>query len=240
MATELAGSRAELMRAEQVQTAVVRTLQAEEVYPTATPDEVPAGESSITYLTPQALFLPTETKTQRPIATESALQLPQPTATPPLSSTVPTPTSPSEVPPTPTSTNAVPPTPTSSSIPPTATPEPDPCAGLNHSNFSLQGDEVSWKLTNNGATEMKITRLVLDWPAANSILKKVRFGGSQIWNSGDSTPPSDIQGDWKGSSSWRNLAADSSEILSFEFSSPAAASDYDLTVEFDGVCAISD
>ena len=46
MSTELAGSRAKLMRAEQVQTAVVLTLQAAEAYPSATPSAM-AGDLSL-------------------------------------------------------------------------------------------------------------------------------------------------------------------------------------------------
>ncbi len=114
MSTELAGSRAELMRAEQVQTAVVLTLQAAEAYPSETPSAL-AGDSSneevgVTYLTPQALFLP------------------EPSDTP-----LPSPTTP------PTAVSTLSPSPTPSAIPPSPTSVADSCSGLSIGAFEVNG-----------------------------------------------------------------------------------------------------
>ncbi|MFQ5923896.1 MAG: serine/threonine-protein kinase, partial [Anaerolineales bacterium] len=168
MSTELAGSRAELMRAEQVQTAVVSTLLASasqtESTPTPAIGESFAGvtpTSGITYLTPQALFTPAPSKTPLPTATAPA------TAAPTKS-------------------------PTASTIPPSPTSVADACTGLSSGSFAIDGSDVTWQLANDGPDGITLTRLVLNWPNANIKLKKIRLGGSQIWNKGDDAPATEI------------------------------------------------
>lgn len=98
---------------------------------------------------------------------------------------------------------------------------------------------MSWELSNGGSDGVLITRLVLDWPDSNSSLKKIRLDGSQIWNSGDDSPDSDIQSGWKGNLDWRVLYPGPAQTLSFEFSATAASSGYSLSVEFNNGCEIS-
>jgi len=211
MSTELAGSRAELMRAEQVQTAVVLTLQAAEAYPSQTPSAL-TGDSSnegegVTYLTPQALFVP------------EASDTPVPSATSP-----------------PTATSTLLPAPTASAIPPSPTPVADNCLGLSIGAFELNGSEATWQLVNDSSGGSTLTVLVLDWPSANANLKKVRLDGSLIWNQGDDAPETDIQNGWKGN---RNLPAGATKILLFEFGATANPSNYSLDLEFDSGCRLS-
>jgi len=211
MSTELAGSRAELMRAEQVQTAVVLTLQAAEAYPSATPTGL-SGDSAleevgITYLTPQALFLP------------------EPSSTP-----LPSPTTP------PTVASTLSPSPTASTIPPSPTAVADSCSGLSISGFELAGSEAIWQLVNNSSGGRTLSGLVLNWPSANSSLKKVRLGGSLIWNQGDDAPETDIQNGWKGN---RKLPAGVTKTLLFEFGASANPSSYSLDLEFDSGCQLT-
>jgi serine/threonine protein kinase len=211
MATELAGSRADLMRAEQVQTAVVLTLQAADVYPSATPfvsvGEDSTEEEGITYLTPQALYVPSSTNTP----------MPSPTSLPTAASTIP-------------------PSPTASAIPPSPTTVVDSCNSLSIGSFDPDGSKVTWQLTNGGSEGLTLTRLVLDWPSANSSLKKVRLGGSLIWNQGDDAPETDIQGGWKGN---RSLPAGVVKTLLFEFGASAEPTSYSLDLEFDSGCKIT-
>ncbi len=211
MSTELAGSRAELMRAEQVQTAVVLTLQAAEAYPWATPSAseggAPAEDVSITYLTPQVLYMPSSTNTP----------IPSPTTRP-------------------TTVSTLSPSPTASAIPPSPTSVADSCSGLSSGSFEVDGSEVSWQLTNNGSEGWTLTRLILNWPSANSSLKKVRLGGSLIWNQGDDASETDIQSGWKGN---RSLPDGVAKTLSFEFSADAEPAGYGLDLEFDNDCQLS-
>jgi hypothetical protein len=80
-----------------------------------------------------------------------------------------------------------------------------------------------------------MTGLVLDWPSANSRLKKVRLDGSLIWNQGDDAPETEIQNGWKGN---RNLSAGVTKTLVFEFSASANPSSYSLDLEFDSGCQL--
>jgi len=76
----------------------------------------------------------------------------------------------------------------------------------------------------------------LDWPSANSSLKKVRLGGSLIWNQGDDAPETEIQSGWKGN---RNLPAGAGKTLSFEFNAGAQTASYNLDLEFSSGCQLT-
>ena len=99
----------------------------------------------------------------------------------------------------------------------------------------VNGSEASWEIVNGGLSGVKLSRILLDWPAVNLELKKVRLAGTLIWNAGDNSPATDIQSGWKGS---RSLAAGAAKELSFEFGTAAASSGYSLVVEFDNGCQI--
>jgi serine/threonine protein kinase len=227
MSTELAGSRADLMEAEQVQTAVMATLIASSDLGQMTPGPTstdhpgaasPTSDAGVRVLTPVSLSTP------HPTATVTA-SLAGPTPTPVLASPGPTATNTSGPSSTPAPSNT-----------PTDVPLIDPCAGLISSGLMVNGSEVSWEIVNGGLSGVSISRILLDWPGANLELKKIRLAGSQIWNAGDSIPPTDIQSGWKGN---RSLSAGAAKELNFEFGAAAATSGYDLLVEFDSGCQIS-
>jgi serine/threonine-protein kinase len=224
MSTELAGSRAELMRAEQVQTAVVLTLQAAEAYPSATPlaseGGAPTEEVGTTFLTPESLFMPTPSKTPLPTPI-----MPTPSKTP-----LPTPTAVA------TAAPIISPSPTPSANPPSPTPAIDFCAGISIGGFAVNGSKAIWQLANGGSEGVTLSKLVLDWPSVNGTLKKVRLGGSLIWNQGDDAPETDIQSGWKGN---RSLPAGAAKTLSFEFGAGAEPASYSLDLEFDSGCELS-
>lgn len=226
MSTELAGSRADLMEAEQVQTAVMATLIASGDLDPITPGPTSSGstestppttDAGVRVLTPFSLSTPVPTAT----ATPSGVG---PTSTQSVPSTGPTATNTSG----PTSSPA--PSSTLTDVPPI-----DPCAGLISVGFMVNGSDVGLEIVNGGLSGVSISRILLDWPAANLELKKVRLAGTLIWNAGDSAPATDIQSDWKGN---RSLAAGAAKELSFEFGAAAASSGYSLLVEFDTGCQI--
>ena len=108
---------------------------------------------------------------------------------------------------------------------------------LANGGVGISGNEVGWEITNGASsTAITITRITLDWPAANDEIKKVRLGEATIWTKRDDAPPTDIQGDWAGN---RVLVGGESKSLKFEFTAQPALSGYDLTVEFDAGCQIS-
>ena len=227
MSTALAGSRADLMEAEQVQTAVMATLIASSDPGQSTPGSTsseqaaavtPAIDPGVRALTPVSLSTPAPTAT-------ATVSLAGPTPTPVVAS------------PGPTATNT--PGPTSTLAPsstPTYVPSIDPCAGLISAGFTVNGSEVSWEVVNGGLSSVSISRILLDWPAVNLELNKVRLAGSLIWNAGDNSPATDIQSGWKGN---RALSAGAAKELLFEFSTGAAGSGYSLLVEFDNGCQIA-
>jgi len=103
--------------------------------------------------------------------------------------------------------------------------------------FELNGSEATWQLVNDSSGGRTLTGLVLNWPSANASLKKVRLGGSLIWNQGDDAPETNIQNGWKGNS---NLpAGPPNKILLFEFSATANPSSYSLDLEFDSGCQLT-
>jgi serine/threonine protein kinase len=226
MSTELAGSRADLMEAEQVQTAVMATLIASGDFGQSAP-----GPTS----TDQTGTAPPTSDAGVRVLTPLSLSTPGPTATPTASPAGPTPTSVlASAGPTATTSFVPTATPAPSSSP-TDVPPIDPCAGLIGVGFMVNASEASWEIGNGSTSGLTISRIVLDWPASNLELKKIRLSGSLIWNTGDDTPATDIQSGWKGN---RSLAAGAAKELSFEFGTAAAASGYDLLVEFDSGCQI--
>jgi serine/threonine-protein kinase len=254
MSTELAGSRAELMQAEQVQTAVIQTLEAAgSIGVSSTPTGgVKPTDAFALFLTPVSLQTPVPTRTPTtigppPTTTWTATTGPSPTwsptveassttapsVTPALSATPgPSATPPASATPTPTSTWSSTPT-----LPPTATPTVDVCSLLGSSSLGVSGKVVSLDITNDGAASVTISHAFLDWPVANGSLRKVRLGGSLLWNAVDSSPPSDVV-PYKGNPTISG--GGTTKKLSFEFEVTAAGTGYDLQVELVGIgCQIN-
>lgn len=118
---------------------------------------------------------------------------------------------------------------------PVSTPTADVCSSLAHGAIGISDREVSWEISNDGSAAVTVTHIVFDWPEVNEGLKKVRLSESTIWNKRDDFPATDIQSDWLGN---RVLLGGESKHLKFEFVVPAAASGYDLFVEFDAGCQL--
>jgi len=212
MSSEMAGSQSGLMGPEQLQTAVVGTLMAAESLPTAT-------------LSPALIGSPESADPT--MVGEAATLAPNPTAV----ATNPPPTQrPS---PLPSLVLSATPLPSATPIP---TSTPDVCSSLAHGDIEISNKEVSWEISNGGSAAITITHVVLDWPVLNEELKKVRLSDSAIWNKRDDFPATDIQSDWLGN---RVLLGGESRPLKFEFVVAAAASGYDLLVEFDAGCQIT-
>ena len=101
----------------------------------------------------------------------------------------------------------------------------------------MAGNTVSWDVTNDSTSEVRIDRIELDWPSGNVELDRIRLGGSSIWNGSDGAPPSDISSGWSGN---RKLDGGESKPLRFEFTLvlpvPGA---YDLQIYLDVGCQLS-
>lgn len=252
MSTELAGTQADLMPADQIQTAVAATLLAgagagTPVPPTEAQAAQP-GDPTTVALTPISTSLPSFGPGATPNATASASATPQssalplenPSETPTASQTpVPSPTDSPSATPTPTSTH----TPTRTPTPvPTNTPQPSPtqdyCQALGLSGFNVDGKTVSWTVANGNTTGRQITRITLDWPdPPNTELKKIWLDNSMIWNEADPTPPTTADSNWKGS----RWIPEGNTALRFDFESTAAplGALYELELELEGGCEIS-
>lgn len=133
------------------------------------------------------------------------------------------------------------PTSTPTLIPPTSTPTltfipsatEDPCLMISLGGFEVDDDAASWAVTNTGSVTVIITRIVLNWPASNGALDRIRFDSSSIWNGNDEAPPSDINSGWTGN---RALVGGTTKDLIFEFTSAAQSSGYDLDLTLNGDC----
>ena len=261
MSTELAGSQADRLQAEQIQTAVVATLLAAGVLSDGGPGSAPLPALTLIEPTPTAPILgvnfltPISLSTPLPDAASPTPTFSSPTSSPqpPISLSTPLPDAASPTPafssptasPQPTFTSA----PTAAALPgntsvpttaplPTATPLPaaDGCSGLALAGLELNQHTASWAASNAGSAAETISHILLEWPASNAELKKVRLDGPVIWKVGDPSPPTDIAGDWQGN---RTIGANTARKLSFEFSADAAAAGYNLLVEFTSGCRLT-
>ncbi|MCI0855001.1 MAG: serine/threonine protein kinase [Chloroflexi bacterium] len=240
LSTELAGSMS--ASDEEIELAVVQTLasgefavaEIEGVEGTSfnsfssatTPTSVVASEGQVVSPTPASTEALASTSVS-PSATPGVIPTtPSPGQTPTAGST-PTPsTAPTETP------TPIPPT-----ISPTLTFAPfateDACSMISLGGFGVDDEAASWSVTNTGSGTVIITRIVLDWPAGNGALDRIRFGSSSIWNGNDETPPSDVDSGWTGN---RKLGGGSSKDLKFEFTSEAQGTGYDLELTLNSDC----
>jgi hypothetical protein len=191
--------------------------------PSATP-----APSALPSTTPAPGTSPSHTSTSRPGA-PSATPSPTPTFTPTDTSQPATPTL-TQIPvPTPVPTD--PPTPI-----PTAVPTQNPCPLLDLGGFEVSGMQASWTISNDSSSTVVIKLIVLDWPAGNVELDRIRFDGSSIWNGSDEAPPSEINSGFTGN---RSLDGGDSKALKFEFTGAAGPGGYDLQVQLEPGCQLS-
>jgi len=189
---------------------------------TSGPDSTPGGTNTNPPVPPSATqspassIVPTDTSAG-PTATATATRTPTPS-----------PTATQSPGPTPVPTN--PPTPI-----PTAVPTQDPCTLLDLGGFEVSGGTASWDLSNDGSSTVVMTGIVLDWPAGNVELDRIRFDSSTIWNGSDDSPPSEINSGLIGN---RSLGGGSKQ-LKFEFTQDAEPGGYDLQLQLDPGCQLS-
>jgi hypothetical protein len=108
-------------------------------------------------------------------------------------------------------------------------------------NFSVDGQQVRWRINNTTGVTITITRIYIDWPNGHDHLDKIELGGNAIWDQGD-TLPSDtlITSGWKGGAS-RSIPPSPMKTLQFQFGDEHEEGCYDLEVNFDvGGCMRSD
>ena len=237
LSTELASS--SLASAEEIELAVVQTLAVQGFGSSAGERVEGVSLDALSQTGTPTSEVESEGRSldQTPAGTESAAATSSSsTETPGLSATTTlTPTSVSTPVPSPTSTNTstpLPPTPTptpTSPPPPTAT--EDACSLISLGGFAVDNEFVSFSVSNSGSGTVIITRIVLDWPAGNGELDRIRFNSSSIWNGNDGTPPTDVDSGWTGN---RVLVGGISKILKFQFTSEAHGSGYDLDLFLSG------
>ena len=257
LTTQLAASGEGTQSPEQINTAVMETLIAEddELFAvssgtpgmpidstgtpahTTTPGPSPTPSKSPTPgPSPTASKTPTITRTPTPGPSPTASKTSTATFTPGvLATSTSTPTGASTPTPTQVPTDTpMPPTSTSSATP---TPSGDVCSTSSLNGFSVGGKDVSWTLNNGGSTTIEITETIIDWPGSNDELIKVYLGGTWIWDETDGSPPTTLGTDWEGGS--RMLSPGVGKPLKFEFDVNAAASGYSLTVTLNDTCELS-
>jgi hypothetical protein len=164
------------------------------------------------------------------------------TASPTRTSTTPASVTPSPTAAIPTETS-FPPSPTPP--PPTATPSPAPsatdealvCDTSDLIGGSVDGQEVSIGLRNEGESFIRITRISLGWPVLNGGLVRIKLGGVTIWSQGDLLPPTIVASGWDDPV--RAVQAGETKPLTFVFTLPAQESGYDLAVELNNECQLT-
>jgi len=232
----------------EIETAVIQTLAALDVRGAGVENTpgVPEGfaPASASGTASPANPSPTSPSGQTPAAGPSPAGPPTPTpaggtATPPTPATPITPPA-ATLTQTPTRTATPSPTAsrTSTPLPPPPTATVDPCPLLSLSWLGVDpedGQAVLWDLSNPSSTSVTITRIVLDWPAANVRLDRIRFDGSSIWNGDDDSPPSDVE---PGTGN-RTLGAGSSKGLRFQFEADAQATGYEVQLHMNLGCELS-
>lgn len=122
---------------------------------------------------------------------------------------------------------------------PSSTPTAVSCKGVTITNYSVNGQQITWVMINNSTISVELTGLRLDWPVANEELVKVELGGDAIWDHGDDFPPTNISSGWK-SGIGRSIGVGQVKTLTFQFEKSAASSGYELRVNFDISCVLFD
>jgi serine/threonine protein kinase len=178
-----------------------------------TPDPTTSGNPSPT-------FSATSTSTPVPTGESSAT----PSAT---SSGTPVATSTGTF--TPTLTPSPSDTPTETSIP---SPTEDVCAGIQLTSFNVLAVNVNYTLVNNSSVTVTLSSINFNWPTNNRRLNQILVSGNTVWDEGDDTSPTFVDG--LGSS----VNSGSSSQLRFVFKRAAASTGYELEVAFWNGCVV--
>jgi hypothetical protein len=102
---------------------------------------------------------------------------------------------------------------------------------------SVDGQEVTLGLRNEGDSFIRITRISLDWPILNSGLVRIKLGAVTIWSQGDLLPPTVVTSGWDDPV--RAVQAGETKPLTFVFNLPAQESGYDLAVQLNNECQLT-
>lgn len=249
LSTEIVSARSLPMSAGEVGTAAAATIAAlASPTPTSTATSSPtwtpsASDTASTTAeptedtgTPETTGLPTSTLTPSRTATTPATGvIPSATWTPTRTATGLPPTLTLTQPPSPTS---APPSATATSMPDsTATPAPLVCETSDLRNFRIDGQAAVVDLRNEGSTLIRITRILVEWPALNGGLVEIDLGANSIWSQGDLLPPTLVNSGWDSGS--RIVPAGATKPLAFLFGLPAHPSGYGLSVELNNECSLA-
>jgi hypothetical protein len=124
-----------------------------------------------------------------------------------------------------------------SSPSPTATDDALVCDTSDLVGGSVDGQEVTLGLRNEGDSFIRITRISLDWPILNSGLVRIKLGAVTIWSQGDLLPPTVVTSGWDDPV--RAVQAGETKPLTFVFNLPAQESGYDLAVQLNNECQLT-
>jgi serine/threonine protein kinase len=236
------------MSEEQIQTAIVATMQVLLVQAGEPTDSavLTPGNGSPAAMTETAALLPggstpsrTPTRTSTTTATGSfSTSSPQPaTASPSATATL----TPSRTPtrtPTQTHTPTMTYTPSATSTPTNPpTPTVDVCSSISVGGFSRMSNTASWTISNDSGSTIRVQVLDIDWPILNEGLFNIFMSGSTIWSGGDFDGSTHVDS-WIGPGSARDVGA--SKKLEAAFGPlDIAGSGYSLQIQFDNGCQVS-
>ncbi len=116
---------------------------------------------------------------------------------------------------------------------------PAECLVSGQNTLGFNKNKVEWILTNNGAATARLDRVDIIWPGNAAGLKKVRLG-SDIFQGLMPAPRATIGSGWRGSEADRELPANDSETLRFEFESTAVSDPgkYTIALGFADGCTL--
>ena len=243
LSTAVAFAAGSSMSEEQLQTAIAATLQVLLIESSGSDNPVPPSALDGT---PEAILALTETasvvssSTRTPTATRTSTATVTGTlSVSPLASSTPSPSATY----TPTRTATATPTRTASpsataTLTPTttATPTQDVCPLIDIGDFTSTSNIAGWEITNDSGATIRIEVIDLNWPASNDALFNIFVGGTVVWSSVDTAPPTHIDS-WIGGQSAREVTS-STDLEAF-FGTMAAGSGYNLSVTFDNGCQVS-
>lgn len=201
---------------------------------------------------------PTSDGTLDPKITSSPTQTPRwwvppseasPTS-PPLSATA-TPTSVTQPPPTaipiwtstaaPTSTAT--PSITNTPVPPTPVPSVTPVCNISGVIFEPgDGVEVVMDVSNNSGMTITITAIEVHWPQTTPPIQRFQrvFTNGTIWVGDETTSPTVITNFVEGSESLRQIQENTNQNIRFRFFRNVESSGYQITINFDNGCSVTD
>ena len=94
-------------------------------------------------------------------------------------------------------------------------------------------NKLMWNLTNNGSATVTISRIEVAWPAANQMLKKIKFG-KDIYTVASPPPSLVVDSGWRGNTSDRSIDPGKTKELKLEFEKNTVTDDsqYMLLIDF--------